>query len=312
MQKSEIIQPAALQAPFAIEGDKNIPNYEAAGTETSSIREGFLPITSEPLDENGQAPERTDFNGMFYLSTDFRVFMQNGGFITFDAAVSAKIGGYPQDAILGYINNSGQYGFVKSLKDNNTANFVTTPSKINGTDWAYVPIVNTLETIKLIYPVGSIYIGTTSTCPLAALFGTWQLVAANKALWTGNGSNANTNINASLPTLVSDGKGSHSHTGNTLNAEGSLSRVIINEEKSFTKTGVFSNTETYSVAQSDRWGFQGDGDCKSATLKINTSGKWSGSTSTVSNHTHNVTWSGHVGSTVQPPAYVVNVWRRTA
>ena len=42
MQKSQIIQPTALQAPFAAQGDKNIPNYEATGTETCSIKLGFL------------------------------------------------------------------------------------------------------------------------------------------------------------------------------------------------------------------------------------------------------------------------------
>lgn len=143
MQKSQIIQPTAMQAPFAIQGDKNIPNYDAAGTDTSSIREGFLPITSEPLDDNGQAPERTDFNGMFYLSTDFRVFQQNGGLITYDATVASTIGGYPKDAILGYLDSNGKLGFVRSLHDDNQTNFVADPTNINNIDWAYTHILNT-------------------------------------------------------------------------------------------------------------------------------------------------------------------------
>ena len=141
MQKSDIIQPAAMQAPIAVEGDKNIPNYEASGTDTSCIKEGFLPITSEPLDENGQAPERTDFNGMFYLATDFRVFLQQGSPITFDDSVSTAIGGYPEDSILTCITSNGLYGFVKSLHDNNQENFISDPTKINNTDWAYLPLL---------------------------------------------------------------------------------------------------------------------------------------------------------------------------
>jgi hypothetical protein len=134
-----------MQAPFAIQGDKNIPNYEAAGTETSSIKQGFLPITSEmlPPDGNGQPPERTDFNGMFYLSTDFRVFQQNGGLITYDATVASTIGGYPKDAILGYLDSNGKIGFVRSLKEDNQVNFVADPTKINNVDWAYAHILNT-------------------------------------------------------------------------------------------------------------------------------------------------------------------------
>lgn len=145
MQKSQIIQPAAMQTPFAVNGDKNIPSQNASGTDTSSINLGFLPITQDPLppDGNGQAPERTDFNGLFYLSTDFRVFQQNGGLITYKTAVASAIGGYPKDAILGYLDSNGKLGFVRSLKDDNQVNFVANPAKINNVDWAYSHILNT-------------------------------------------------------------------------------------------------------------------------------------------------------------------------
>ena len=142
MQSSDLITPLAIQTPIAVNGNKNIPNQNASGTETSSINLGFLPITSLPLDNGGQAPERTDFNGMFYLATDQRVYLQCGGYITFNASVSSAIGGYPKGAILTYIDASGNIGFVKSLKENNTQNFVSNPAKIDGTNWEYVPINN--------------------------------------------------------------------------------------------------------------------------------------------------------------------------
>lgn len=142
MQKTDVINPLAIGTPIAVNGDKNIPNQTATGTDTSSINAGFLPITSEPLDDGGVAPERTDFNGMFYLSTDQRVFLQNGGVITYNADVATAIGGYPQDAILGYIDTSGNFGFVKSLINNNQYDFVTNPSYIDGSHWEYANLSN--------------------------------------------------------------------------------------------------------------------------------------------------------------------------
>lgn len=142
MKSTELIQPTAIQTPIAVSGDKVIPNQTAINIDTSSIAAGFLPITQQPLDSGGQAPERTDFNGMFYLSTDQRVFLQNGGFITYSADVVSKIGGYPQNAILGYMDDGGNFGFVKSLIDDNAYNFIETPSYINNQYWSFVYFSN--------------------------------------------------------------------------------------------------------------------------------------------------------------------------
>lgn len=147
MQSTDIIQPTALGSAIAINGDKTIPNQTASGTETSSISAGFLPITSEPLDDGGVAPERTDFNGMFYLSTDQRFYLQNGGLITYSDAVATKIGGYPQGAILGYLDANGNLCYVKSLIDNNQNNFITTPANIDGTKWEYVTLKSDLSNL---------------------------------------------------------------------------------------------------------------------------------------------------------------------
>ena len=58
-----------------------------------------------------------------------------------------------------------------------------------------------MNVLKAIYPVGSVYIGTQSTCPMSAFFGTWTLVSSGKALWTGTGSNGNSTIAAGLPNI---------------------------------------------------------------------------------------------------------------
>ncbi len=154
MKSTDLVQPMAVQTAIAINGDKKIPNQTASSIDTSSIEAGFLPITSQPLSSGGQAPERADFNGMFYLSTDQRVFLQNGGVITYSTDVVNAIGGYPQNAILGYIDNSGNFGFVKSLIDDNAYNFVETPSYINGQYWEWVYFNNFKLLENRINPIG--------------------------------------------------------------------------------------------------------------------------------------------------------------
>ena len=152
MKSTDVIQPLAMASVFAedIYSASGTTNFEipaatsTAANDTCVLDDGFLPITSEQLPPNGNgiAPARKNFNGLFYLSTDQRVFLQNGGFITFDATVSTQIGGYPAGAILNYIDSNGRLGFVKSLIDDNTNNFVTTPSYIDGTNWELVELAN--------------------------------------------------------------------------------------------------------------------------------------------------------------------------
>lgn len=275
MQSTEIVKPTAIQTPFAVNGNKNIPKQNATGTDTSSINLGFLPITSEPLDEGGVAPERTDFNGMFYLSTDQRVYLQNGGYITYDTNVATAIGGYPAGAILGYLDNSGNFSYVQSLIDNNQYNFISTPSYINGIYWKYVsgkPTV--ISVLEQIYPVGSIFISTTSTCPLAAFFGTWTLVAEDRCL---QGASANHTANTTIP-------------AGAPNIKGSLTKIIAAGTSGWSYSGALAYSRKGAGAQS------GGGSYGTISVNANNSNTMYADTNT----------------TIQPSAYVVNVWRRTA
>lgn len=143
MKKTDVTQPVAMATPFA-EGvysatsteDFEIPAVTSTTADDSCVMDnGFLPITSTALDDGGKAPERKNFNGMFYLSTDQRFFLQNGGFITYNPDVAAAIGGYPQDAILDFIDSNGTYKKVRSLIDDNSNNFVADETLIDGTNW---------------------------------------------------------------------------------------------------------------------------------------------------------------------------------
>ena len=129
-----------------------------------------------------------------------------------------------------------------------------------------------------IYPVGSVYIGTQNTCPMASLItgSTWTLVSSGKALWTGNGSNGNSTIAAGLPNI----KGAYNH------------QCLLNWG---------GGTESGAL-------YTGSG----GTSMQNAGGSDGGNTQTIA---FDASKSNNIygkSNTVQPPAYVVNVWRRTA
>lgn len=166
MKKTDVTQPVAMATPFA-EGvysststeDFEIPAATSTTADDSCVMDnGFLPITSTALDDGGKAPERKNFNGMFYLSTDQRFFLQNGGFITYNPDVAAAIGGYPQDAILDFIDSNGTYKKVRSLIDDNSNNFVADETLIDGTNWEEIQMGGGSG-----YEVGDIVIRNTPT-----------------------------------------------------------------------------------------------------------------------------------------------------
>lgn len=144
---------------------------------------------------------------------------------------------------------------------------------LDGSTEAMQEIDNLLETL---YPVGSVYIGTQGTCPMATLISgsTWELVSSGKALWTGTGYDANTTIEAGLPNITSNGVGDFSGRPNATQS-GALSVVNLGGDN---VRGVGTSWYKLRVMM--------DASKSNAIYGKST--------------------------TVQPPAYVVNVWRRTA
>lgn len=151
-----------------------------------------------------------------------------------------------------------------------TSNKTSTISS-SSTSTQYPSASAIIDLLKTIYPVGSVYLSTNSTCPLSSLFGTWTLVSSGKALWTGTGSNGNTTIAAGLP-----------------NIKGKIQGETENLSGAFTLSSTFSLKNSISSSSSTKRG------------EISFSAASS-----------NSIYSDSV-TTVQPPAYVVNVWRRTA
>lgn len=126
-----------MLTPIAASGSRdNIPQAQADAQDNwfCSIENGFPDITMQASNLGGQPPRGQGANGLFYLSSDQRVFLQNGGVITFEQAVSDLIGGYPAGAVLDYIADN-TFVKVQSLIDDNTNNFVQNPSYIDGVRW---------------------------------------------------------------------------------------------------------------------------------------------------------------------------------
>lgn len=131
-----ITNPDVLAAPFADQGQKNTIPVNPTGTYLASQKEGFPPVTMLPISAGGEPPAGEDMNGVLNLISQYQFFSQNGGIETFRQDVSDAIGGYPIGAILWYkMAGTNNIVPVVSLVNNNTYNFNTDPSYIDGTHW---------------------------------------------------------------------------------------------------------------------------------------------------------------------------------
>lgn len=152
---------------------------------------------------------------------------------------------------------------------------ITAPTQTNTDNSTNVATTAFVRSVfEAIYPVGSVYIGTQATCPMSAFFGTWELVASGKALWTGDGTNGNSTIAAGLPNIT----GSFWYDGCNVGSQH--------------LSGAFKQGTGYYSYRNEN----GSHDTLTAT----------DFDASLSNSIYGNS------NTVQPPAYVVNVWRRTA
>ena len=147
-----------------------------------------------------------------------------------------------------------------------------TPENDNDNSTKIATTEHVINVLKTMYPVGAIFIGTTSTCPMAHFFGTWELVAQDRSL-QGSSTNhaANTTIAAGLPDISG--------------------HFAVNSPSSTSTSGAFQLQSSYGSAGWD--GTSGGG--RVYNFYASRSSSIYGSS-----------------TTVQPSAYVVNVWRRTA
>ena len=182
-----------------------------------------------------------------------------------------------------------EYG---SLASSNTINnnFSYLDNRINSSNESIISIQNNLssmnstlsqcienskeELLQVIYPVGAIYIGITTECPIASLFGTWEKVSEGRVLQGSDDTHeAGTTIEAGLPNI------------------------------------------TGSLSASNMFPF---GSASGAFSSLTSAGGYTGANSGAGGY-HNVNFNAEnsnpiygASDTVQPPAFVVNIWRRVA
>lgn len=131
---------------------------------------------------------------------------------------------------------------------------------------------NVLSSLQSVYPVGSLYIGTTDTCPIANLFGTWEKIEEGLCLQSVKGDQvAGTTVEAGLPNIT----GTFDYYS-----------VLGDASGAFTRTA-------YGIGNPG-----GGGNGRTGQVTLNAS-----NSSSIYKDDCN---------TVQPPAYVVNIWKRTA
>jgi hypothetical protein len=165
-------------------------------------------------------------------------------------------------AIKTWTGTRAQYDAIVS-KDSNTLYNIT-----DDTD-------TTLTLLEALYPVGSVYITTASTCPLSTLISgsSWSLVSSGRVLQgADSGHNAGTTIEAGLPNI----------TGNYL---GGAPAWITSD---FSGALYLTNANVQNSSPQDRNGARVHFDASRSNAIYGNS------------------------NTVQPPAFVVNIWQRTA
>lgn len=173
---------------------------------------------------------------------------------------------------------------ITGLADGQTSNDAINKGQLDAQNSSLSALITSSisTTLATLYPIGSVYIGTQKSCPLTSLISgsKWELVSNGKALWGGNGSNANTTIAAGLPNIT--GTAQLTQTKYSAGAD------------SYSGALKIDSAVTQKIPFDAGGGHEGTG-------SVPVSFDASRSNSIYGNST-----------TVQPPAYVVNVWRRTA
>ena len=176
-------------------------------------------------------------------------------------------------------------GIIKSpTPDSSNANNTT----VANTEWVNSQITSVLSAL---YPVGSLYIGTQNTCPLITLIpgSTWEIVGEGKALWGGNGTNGNSSIAAGLPNIT--GISSWDFMGDRYSVDSQNEGALVKYDG---KKGNAPRTVTNRYVWTN-------GNVTDANSKNYLSFDASRCSAIYGNST-----------TVQPPAYRANMWRRTS
>lgn len=265
----------------------NKPTIPTVNNKTITIQKNSTTVDSFTLNQSSNKTINIT------VPTNTNELTNGAGFITgiTSTDVTTALGYTPYNSTNpnGYTSNVGTVTSVNNVSPVNgnvSLSIPTVNQTFDGTSANAESGVSILGLLEAIYPVGAIFIGTTSTCPMSALFGTWELVAQDRVL-QGSSTNhsAGTTIAAGLPNI----------TG------------LTNFNTTYTNKGYSPITES-STATGSLYLQQKSTKTTTATVASQTYTTYD----LGFNANNSSTIYGNGNSTVQPPAYVVNVWRRTA
>ena len=201
-------------------------------------------------------------------------------------------------AIKTWTGTLAQYNAI-ATKDNNTLYNITDDMQAS-TYEAYSKsetdalLTNSISALlSTLYPIGSIYIGTQSTCPLATLISgsTWVKVSEGRVLQGSDSSHsAGTTIAAGLP--------NHTHHIGVQDASGQSTGGGYIPANSFDAGSVIVNSGVNGESGNGNWTDRGA-----------TQYNYNRQQMTYASDENSIYGNS---TTVQPPAYVVNIWKRTA
>jgi hypothetical protein len=265
--------------------------FEYALNNSSFTANQWAAINSGATTTNiGQIATKADDNAVVHLSGNETIT----GVKTFTSNMNAKtIELYAPIPYIDFHYDNSTADYTSRIIENSAGNLAikctsltmpTPAASDNSTKGATTAFVKTAISTLLstLYPVGSIYIGTQSTCPLATLISgsTWVKVSEGRVLQGSDSNhNAGTTIEAGLPNITGGSK--PGYIGGT-----TWPLVVYNPTGAFYSNG--AGTSSYSTTSG-------------ANLTNGLNFDASRSNSIYGN-----------SNTVQPPAYVVNIWRRTA
>ena len=238
---------------------------------TISIASGYkLPTTTEWNNKQDALPSQSGQSGKF-LTTNGSTMSWADASVEIDNSTITK-NGSNQIQTVGY----------KDVRTNNTLKTWT------GTRAQYDAIAtkdaNTLYNItddtdttaamlELLYPVGAVYIGTMATCPLATLgIGSWEKIASDQVL-------QGSSVNHSAGDIIAAG---------LPNITGAI--VVRSGYNTASASGAFFVSNSLSDADAETG-----------------SNRWRGTYSLDASRSSSIYGNS---TTVQPPAFVVNIWRR--
>jgi len=167
--------------------------------------------------------------------------------------------------------------------------------------------------LSMVYPVGSVYISVNDVSPEKFLGGTWTKISQGRVLQGASGTQtAGTEVSAGLPNISVSSNGEHTHTRGSMNITGQVEMHTnggcagVNvSQGAFYVSGTLS-----SYPAANCWA----GHSSEGYVNFSADRTWTGSTSSDGAHSHNAYITGITGNstTVQPPALLVNIWKRTA